>query len=45
MAGQLSKISTQGVGAGDGPGDGTADGIIVGEHSGGDPSGEALNIG
>mmetsp|Transcript_10231 Transcript_10231/g.24453 ORF Transcript_10231/g.24453 Transcript_10231/m.24453 type:complete len:103 (-) Transcript_10231:1072-1380(-) len=45
VAGQFSKISKQGVGAADGSGDGNGDGITVGEHSGGDPSGERLNIG
>mmetsp|Transcript_10232 Transcript_10232/g.24464 ORF Transcript_10232/g.24464 Transcript_10232/m.24464 type:complete len:103 (-) Transcript_10232:1166-1474(-) len=45
VAGQFSNISAQGVGAGDGSGDGNGDGIIVGEHSGGDPLGEWLNIG
>lgn len=45
VAGHFSKNSAHGVGAEDGSGDGTGDGIIVGEHSGGDPSGERLNIG
>jgi len=44
-AGHFSKTSIQGVGTGVGPPDGVGDGIIVGEHSGGDPSGERLNIG
>lgn len=44
-AGQFSKMSMQGVGAGDGSDEGVGEGIIVGAHSGGEPSGERLNIG
>lgn len=53
VAGQLSMISRQGVGAGDGAAvgsfdgsaDGLGDGIIVGEQTGGLPSGDSVNIG
>lgn len=53
VAGQLFIISLHGVGAedgtavgsGDGLNDGSGDGIVVGEHIGGDPSGDSLNIG
>jgi hypothetical protein len=53
VAGQLFIISLHGVGAGDGTAvgsgdgsdDGSGDGIAVGEHIGGEPSGDSLNIG
>ena len=45
MAGQFSRISAQRVGAGDGKDDGMGDGIAVGEHCGGAPSGDILNMG
>lgn len=44
-AGQFSRISIHGVGAGDGTDEGDGEGTIVGEHSGGEPLGDKLNIG